>query len=426
MTLDVCYEPLRDHSGKVTGVVGVSHDISERKRLEEQFLQSQKMEAVGQLAGGVAHDFNNLLTAISGYCQLAARELKPDAPVSGYLREIGDASERATDLTRQILAFSRRQLIEPRVVDLNELVVRMDKMLRRFINESIDLFITCSPSLGMVRVDPGQMEQVLINLSLNARDAMPDGGRLIIETSNVASGNGRTVTRPPSIPHGEYVMLAIADTGVGMTDEVKSHVFEPFLTKEVGKGTGLGLSTCYGIVSQSNGYLDVDSRAGQGSTFRIYLPRVLDEVKRITIGRPDQPPSGKETVLLVEDESSVRGLAARVLRDLGYRVIEASDGQEALQASSEEIDLLLTDVVMPSMDGTELAEQLRQIHPEMRIIYTSGYMDDTIGRYGVLDEGAQFMNKPFTPDVLARCVRQALDGQPLDADHQTLPMPDHR
>ena len=372
------------------------------------------MEAIGQLAGGVAHDFNNLLTPISGYCQLAMREPHPASPMSGYLKEIGKATGRAADLTRQLLAFSRRQVMEPRVIGLNELVLGMDKILGPLITESIDLAIECDPGLWAVKVDPGQVEQVIINLAVNARDAMPDGGTLIIETSNVA-GSGEHVMSQAELPRGEYVMLVVGDTGTGMAEDVKGHVFEPFFTtKGVGQGTGLGLSTCYGIVSQSGGHMTVDSEPGRGTTFRIYLPRVHAELSPAPLYENADPPTGgDETVMLVEDDPSVRRVAGTVLRGLGYHVIEASNGREALRMAEEvpddRINLLLTDVVMPGMGGAELAARLRKTHPETRMIYISGYTDDTIVRYGVMDGNSEFLNQPFLPDTLARRVRQVLD-----------------
>ena len=414
VTLEARYEPLRDQNGVVIGVVGVAHDITERKRLEEQFLQSQKMEAIGQLAGGIAHDFNNLLTAILGYCQLGMMKVPPEDGINGYLREIHRAAERASHLTRQLLAFSRRQIIEPRLINLNDLILNMDKMLRRLISENIELVALPALDLGLVRIDPGQVEQIVINLAVNARDAMPEGGTLTIETSSVVLDEEYARVNPEVIPGG-YCMLAVTDSGIGMTEEIKAHVFEPFFTtKEVGKGSGLGLSTCYGIVAQNNGHITFDSEPTKGTTFRIYLPLLEGPATAMaTSDRHDHLPEGTETVLLVEDEPSVRDVASHVLREQGYTVLEAGNGNEALnmvQAHSHgQIHLLLTDVVMPLMGGRELAGQIREIHPETAVLYTSGYTDDAIIRHGVLEADTEFIEKPFTPTDLARKVRELLD-----------------
>ena len=339
VTLEARYEPLRDHNDEVVGVVGVAHDVTERTRLAEQLLQSQKMEAVGQLAGGIAHDFNNLLSAILGYCQLGVAKASSEAHVSRYLQEIGKAAEQATHLTRQLLAFSRRQVIEPEVVNINDLIVDMQKMFRRLIGEDIELVSLLSPNLGLVKVDPGQMEQLLMNLALNARDAMTEGGTLTIETADVDVDHDHA-EQHPEVPAGEYVTLAVRDTGVGMTGEVRAHAFEPFFTtKEVGKGTGLGLSTCYGIVKQSGGHITVDSEEGLGTNLAIYLPKVgwsADALPSADHSGP--PPAGHETVLLVEDEPSVRGVCSEALREQGYKVLEAANGVEGMRIAHQRAD----------------------------------------------------------------------------------------
>ena len=367
----------------------LKEEMGERESLEAQFLQAQKMEAIGQMAGGVAHDFNNLLTGIVGYSQLGMMEGCSRDRLGGYLQEIQNAAERASHLTRQLLTFSRRQVVEPRVLSINDLFLDLDKMLRRLIGEDIELVTLTAPVLGTVKVDSGQMEQVLVNMAVNARDAMPDGGKLIIQTANVTVDDEYARRRLDVTP-GEYVVMSVSDNGVGMDQEVKAHIFEPFFTtKEVGKGTGLGLSTCYGIVAQSGGHITVDSEPGKGTIFEIYLPRVEDVTGYLTLtDRPEHLPVGSETVLLVEDEPLVRAVISQVLREQGYTVLEAANGHEAMSVaqhhSDEEIHLLLTDVVMPLMGGRELTKQLGRLHPEARVLYTSGYTDDVILNRGFL------------------------------------------
>jgi len=395
-------------------------DITERKRaeeekiaLQEQLRQSQKMEAIGQLAGGIAHDFNNLLTVIKGYSQLSQMELREGDPLKENLGEIGKAAERAANLTRQILAFSRRQMMEMRVLDLNNVLQDLDKMLRRVIGEDVELVTLLTEDPGRVKTDPGQIEQVIMNLAINARDAMPHGGKLTIETANVKLdeeyARSHIAVRP-----GHYVMLAVSDTGVGMAPEVRDRVFEPFFTtKEKSKGTGLGLSTVYGIVKQSGGNIWVYSEPNHGTTFKIYLPRVdepLEELKEEMVR--EEIHRGGETILLVEDEVEVRKLAIRVLERQGYTVLEARDGEEALflcQQKKEPIHLILTDVVMPQMGGPQLVEQLRQVRQDFKVVYMSGYTDNTITHRGVLEKGMNYIQKPFTIDGLARKVREVLD-----------------
>jgi PAS domain S-box-containing protein len=407
-------KPLLDDSG-VAGVVVNSRDISERRQLEEQLRQSQKMEAVGRLAGGVAHDFNNLLTAISGYSELMLRRLRHGDPLRHNAEEINKAGSRAASLTSQLLAFSRKQVLQPKVLDLNMVVADMDKMLRRLIGENIELVTMLEPELWSIKADPGQIQQVILNLAVNARDAMPEVGRLTIETANIEL-DGENARWNVGVHPGRYVMLAVNDTGCGMDTQTRERVFEPFFTtKDVGKGTGLGLSTVYGIVKQSGGYIWVYSEPEKGTTFKIYLP-CIEEMADAAPARHDavEMPQGMETVLLVEDEALVRRLAARVLREQGYTVIEAADGEEALRVAQShaemEIHLLLTDVVMPRMSGREVAEHLLRMRPRIRVLYTSGYTENSIVHHGVMEDGVAFLQKPFKPDALARKVREVLDG----------------
>jgi two-component system cell cycle sensor histidine kinase/response regulator CckA len=400
------------------GLVLNSRDISERRQLEAQLLQAQKMEAVGRLAGGVAHDFNNLLTAITGYSELMLRRLPAGDPLRRHAEEIRKSGNRAAALTSQLLAFSRKQVMQPKMLDLNSVISEMEKMLRRLIGEDIELATMLASGLWKVKADPGQLEQVIMNLVVNARDAMREVGRLTIETSNIELDE-EDARWHAGITPGRYVMLVVNDTGSGMDQQTRERVFEPFFTtKEVGKGTGLGLSTVYGIVKQSGGYIFVYSEPGKGATFKIYLPAIEEQTvvraQRDTTGHL-QLPHGRETVLLVEDEAVVRNLAASVLREQGYTVLEASNGEEAIELAAqhdgEEIHLLLTDVVMPRMSGREVAERLERARPGMRVMYTSGYTEDAIVHHGVMDDGVAFLPKPFTPNVLARKVREVLDGQ---------------
>ena len=392
----------------------LAYDVTERRSLEEQLRQSQKLEAVGQLAGGVAHDFNNLLTVITGYSDLSLRRLAKDNPLRSNLEEIKKAGERAASLTRQLLAFSRKQVLQPKVLYLNAIVADVDKMLRRLIGEDIDPLTVLEPTLGQIKADPGQIEQVILNLAVNARDAMPQGGKLTIETANVYLDNqyvrGHTAIRP-----GNYVMLAVSDTGCGIDAETQVRMFEPFFTtKEQGKGTGLGLSTVYGIVTQSGGNIWVYSEVGKGTTFKIYLPRI-DGVGEMREARDTSTelPQGRETVLLTEDEAQVRQMIRAILEMSGYQVLEASSGDEALAIYKQhegQIDLIVTDVVMPQMSGRELAQSLELLHPGIKVLYMSGYTDDAIVRHGLLDQEIAFLQKPFTPDALMRKVRDVLDA----------------
>lgn len=397
-------------------------EIAERKRseeerisLQEQLQQAQKMEAIGQLAGGVAHDFNNLLTIITGYSDLMLSQLNKEDSIYGDILEIKRAAERASTLTRQLLAFSRKQVLQPKILDLNQLVVNLDKMFRRLIGEDIELFTKIDEKLGKIKADPSQIEQVILNLVVNARDAMPKGGKLTIETGN-AELDEHYIRSHLGVKAGHYVMISISDTGVGMSPEVKERIFEPFFTtKEKGRGTGLGLSTVYGIVKQSEGYIWVYSEPGQGTTFKIYFPMIEDVVESFEMTTDSiKTVQGTETILLVEDEEMVRGLVRMVLERNGYHVLEASSGENALRIAqeyrSQPIHLMVTDVVMPGMSGRELADCIKILRPEMKILYISGYTNDAIVRHGVLEEGMAFLQKPFTANILTHKVREVLDG----------------
>lgn len=388
--------------------------LTERKGLEEQFLQSQKMEAVGRLAGGVAHDFNNVLMVIMGSSELLMEGLSADDPLRRYTEEIKKATDRGAALTRQLLTFSRRQVLQPKVLDLNTVLASIDRMLRLLIGEDVELVTMLDLALGPVNVDPVQIEQVIMNLAVNARDAMPQGGPLTLETANVEL-DAAFVRQHPGAQPGPHVLLAVSDAGVGMSAEIQAHLFEPFFTtKGRGKGTGLGLSTVYGIVKQHHGSIVVESELGRGTAFKIYLPRVQEAVEaveaRTALGGSSR---GSETVLVVEDEVAVRKLIGGVLSRSGYTVLEARHGGEALQICVRyegPIHLLLTDVVMPQMNGWELAQRLAPARPDMKILYMSGYLADTIGYGGVPEAKKAFLQKPFTPDVLLNKVREAMDA----------------
>lgn len=406
---------MRDHRGQPQHLHGVMFDISGRKGLEEQLSQAHKMDAIGRLAGGVAHDFNNILTTILGYSDLILRRTDGDPRVQDNAHEIKKAADRAALLTRQLLAFSRKQALQSQVLDLNSVVTEMDQMLRRLIGETIHLELHAENRLWRAKADPGQIQQVIMNLAVNARDAMASGGTLTIETANVVLDEVY-VRQHPDARIGEHVMLAVSDTGAGISPEVRAHLFEPFFTtKGLGNGTGLGLATCYGIVKQSGGHIHVYSELGHGTTFKVYLPRVLDGVTvpaRDTTGVT--PPRGTERVLLVEDEQPVRELSALVLRELGYTVVEASDGDEALRLTKTSqtggFDLLFTDVVMPRMGGKELAYWFRVAHPTTRVLFTSGYPDKSVVHNGELLAGIAFLHKPYTPQLLANKIRAVLDN----------------
>jgi two-component system cell cycle sensor histidine kinase/response regulator CckA len=396
-----------------------AEDVTERRALEQQLRQSQKMEAVGRLAGGIAHDFNNLLMVIYGYSEFLLDRLGPEPALRAPAQEIASAAGRATSLTRQLLAFSRKQMLAPKILDLNGVVTENLKMLTRVIGEYIDLVMVPAPGLGTVRADAGQIEQVIMNLAVNARDAMPSGGKLTIETSNVTLDEEHARFHPPLTP-GNYVLLAISDTGAGMDSETQSRIFEPFFTTKGTKGTGLGLSTVYGIVKQSGGYIWVYSEQGKGTTFKIYLPRVADAVETpVKISVPSESVAvepGTETILLVEDEANLRYLARQFLEKQGYRVIDAADGAVAMQiavAHEGVIHLLLTDVIMPGMNGRELAQRISEIRPNVKVLYMSGYTENVIGRNGTLDAGVRLLQKPFTLRDLKSKVREVLDSTPF-------------
>ena len=401
------------HVPAVRGVVFNGRDVTEQRQLEERFLQAQNLESVGRLAGGVAHDFNNLLVAILGYAAFLEEGIRAGKPSLEDLAEIRSAGERARDLTRQLLAVARRQVLQPKVMDLNEVLRDAEKLLRRVLGEDVDLAIAPAADLWRVKADPSQIQQVVLNLAVNARDAMPQGGKLTLETANAVLDE-RYAAEHPEVAPGRYALLAVSDSGVGMSPEAKAHLFEPFFTtKPVGEGTGLGLATVYGIVRQAGGHVWVHSEAGQGTSFEIYLPRT-EEVE----GRPEPRPArrdrrGSETVLVVEDEPAVRELAARALAAAGYRVLQAPSGREALEEAERAagtVHLLVTDVVMPDMSGQKLADALQQVRPDTRVLYMSGYTEDAIVHHGVLDAGVHFLAKPFTPNAIQEKVREVLDA----------------
>ncbi len=402
----------------LTGAAGLLYDNYRRQQheasLQQQLRQAQKVEAVGRLAGGVAHDFNNILTAILGYGELMRSKIAQGDPLKSHAEEILKAAQRAASLTRQLLAFSRKQILEPKVVDLNDVVHDLIKMLRRMIDENVELTAHTAANLGKVKVDLSQMEQVITNLVINARDAMPKGGKLCIETANITLDTAYAVVHEGVTP-GDYIRLTVSDTGVGMTAEVLSRLFEPFFTtKEQGKGTGLGLATCYGIVKQSGGHITVSSRLGGGTAFHVDLPQIVvtENASPEQTNTPKMP-VGLETILIAEDEPALRELGAMMLRSLGYTVLQASDGVEAMQIAQTrngaKIDLLLTDVVMPRMGGKELADHLQAGDTELKVLFCSGYTEDTIDHHGILDDGVAFLRKPYTLDALACRVRELLD-----------------
>jgi PAS domain S-box-containing protein len=404
---------LIDKSGN-RQVIGVLRDITDQKRLQAQFLQAQKMEAIGVLAGGMAHDFNNLLNVINGYSELLLEPLAQDDPTRRDLEQIREAGQRAAALTTQLLAFSRKQILQPEILDLNTIIDRMSSMLRRLIRENIELVAITQPDLGLINADPGQIQQIIMNLAVNAHDAMLQGGNLTIETANVILGE-EYVREHPAVKAGSYVMLAISDSGIGMDSATQARLFEPFFTtKEKGKGTGLGLSTVYGIVKQSNGFIWVYSEPGKGTTFKVYFPRAEGTVPKITEEeKSEQGVKGTETLLISEDEASVRALATRILSEQGYAVIEASNGLEALdiaQAYAGEIHMVITDVVMPAMGGKALVTKLKETRPGIKVLYVSGYTENAIVHHGILDSGIDFLQKPFSVESLLHKVREVLNA----------------
>jgi two-component system, cell cycle sensor histidine kinase and response regulator CckA len=413
-TLESRASTILTQQGTVERLVIVNRDVTERRQLEEQFRQAQKMEAVGRLSGGVAHDFNNLLGVIIGYGEILQEDLAVDHDLRPSVDEILKAGHRAASLTRQLLAFSRQQQLDPTVLDLNAVVRDMEKMLKRLIGEDIELKTDLEASLSHIKADQGQIEQAVLNLAVNARDAMPSGGKLSLSTSNFHMDDAFVRRYPFPVQVGDYVRFVVSDTGIGMDAATQARIFEPFFTtKEKGKGTGLGLSMVYGIVKQSGGYIDVVSEPGSGASFRIFLPKVDAPVAAQVKNELPASLRGTETILLVEDETSLRALAAHLLESLGYKVLEASSGEQALDLSQKygEIHLLFTDVVMPGISGRVLADQLTKQRPQLRVVYTSGYTGQTVGAHGVLAEGSHFLPKPFTKETLARKIREALDAK---------------
>ncbi|MFW6284586.1 MAG: PAS domain S-box protein, partial [Desulfosalsimonas sp.] len=420
---------IRDHNGNLVGLQGVTRDITEQKKTEQQqeklraqLNQAQKMESVGRLAGGVAHDFNNMLSIINGYAELSIDMLEPGSPLYDNIREIYNAGRRSADIVRQLLAFARKQTVSPVQMDLNDTVAGLLKMLQRLIGENIDLSWHPGSNLWPVKIDPAQVDQIMANLAVNARDAISDVGKMTIETKNVVIDSDYCRVSPYFVP-GRYVMLAVSDNGCGMEKQVQDNLFEPFFTtKETGRGTGLGLSTIYGIVKQNNGFINVYSEPGEGSAFKIYLPCHASEQ-----GHPEPPKQsadpirgGSETILIVEDEAAILHLARGMLEKLGYSVLTAQNPGDALQAAESHdnsIDLLITDVIMPEMNGRDLAEKLTTVNSGLRVLFMSGYTADLIARHGVLDKGVQFIEKPFSHQDLAKKVRQAL-GQPNQKEVQ--------
>jgi PAS domain S-box-containing protein len=411
-------QPLRSSEGEIIGVVGVALDITDRQHLLDQLRQSQKMQAVGELAGGVAHDFNNLLMVVKGHAEMLLDRLPETSSLRHGIEQMQSASERAAGLTRQLLAFSRRQVLQPRVLDLNEVVSGMIQMVSRLIGANIELAFLPALDLGRVKADPSQMEQVVLNLVVNARDAMPDGGQLTIETSNIDLDRSYAAKHPGGLEPGPYVMLTVTDTGCGMDAETRARIFEPFFTtKAQGKGTGLGLATVYGVVKQSGGFIWVYSEVGHGTTFKIHLPRVAAKVEKPLADQVQSGPAqGTETILFVEDEESVRELVRDYLGTIGYRVLEAADGVQALAVAAAHkgpIHMLITDVVMPRLSGRELATRLAVERGDMKVLFISGYTDDSVFRHGVLEGGVAFLQKPFNLKSLAQKVREVLEGQSI-------------
>jgi PAS domain S-box-containing protein len=409
--------PIRNQDGKTTHFIAIQRDVTEHKQLEARMLQAQKMETIGKLAGGVAHEFNSILTAIIGKSEYLADQLSDNASLSRDARDIRAAAERAAGLTRQLLAYGRKQILQPEILDLNQVLLQMRATLQHLLGENVSVRITSLTQVKTVKINPGQIEQVIINLAMNAADAMPNGGSFTLETANVTLDE-EYVHPIPGLKSGDYVMLAVSDTGTGMTDDVKARAFEPFFTtKPVGQGTGLGLSTCYGIIKQSNGHINLYSEHARGTTFRIYLPQfeTRAELPRVP-NRARDLPGGNETILVAEDDPDFLEMTASLLRRLGYTVHTAFNGVEALNLKSQRdigrIDLLLTDLIMPHMSGRELADRVRAVYPGTRILFTSAYTENAAVQQGILDGGIKLLQKPFTPSSLARKVREALDAKP--------------
>ena len=415
-TIYIRTSAVRDEEGAPIVIVSVARDITEKKQLENQLRQSQKMEAIGQLAGGIAHDFNNLLTVIEGYTELLFSNISDNDPAQNFVRQIKKAADRATALTGQLLAFSRRQILQPKTIDMNVLVGEMSILLKRLIGEDIEFTTLLSPDIGSIKADRSHMEQVLMNLAVNARDAMPDGGVLTVETRAVTLDSAPYEQHQSGIRKGSYVLLSISDTGVGMDDETRERVFEPFFTtKEKSKGTGLGLATVYGIVKQSGGHILLDSELGKGTTFKIYLPMIKSKATHKE--QPEKEATnmhGTETLLVVEDEFMVRELVCDTLRTAGYTILEASNGKQAIEIflkNETKIDMILTDVIMPEMSGRKMIETISQTHPTVLALYMSGYTDDAIIKHGVLDPGMAYIQKPFSPKALIAKVKEVLENK---------------
>lgn len=410
--VSISISPIKGKGGRLVGISTIARDNTEHKQLEEQLRQSHRLEAVGQLAGGIAHDFNNLLTVIAGHSQLALMKLHAEDPLRENLQEINKASDRAAALTRQLLAFSRKQVLQPKILNFNFVFAEIEKMLGRIIGEDIELRTILAPDLGSIKCDPGQIEQVVMNLAINARDAMPEGGQLTIETRNTVLDEACR-NKYPYIRPGRFIEVCVTDTGIGMDEKTQRRIFEPFFTtKEIGKGTGLGLSTVYGIVKQSGGYIWAYSEVGKGATFKVYLPRVDEKAQVYNSGiEPQESMKGTEVILLAEDEKSVRQLVRDILKGSGYEVLEAANGDAALllcEGHQGAIHLLIMDIVMPGMRGRELTDRLASLRPEMKVLYMSGYKVDPAVRQGILESGVSFLQKPFTPYALTSKVREVL------------------
>ncbi len=413
ITVFMSTSTVKDDAGQPVVVVAVLSDITLRKQLEAQLRQSQKMEAIGQLAGGVAHDFNNLLTVIEGYIDLLKNKLENEQSVVNYINQMKKATERAVSLTRQLLTFSRRQVVQPKIIDINQTIKELSKMLNRLIGEHIELITNLNPKIWHIKVDPNQIEQVILNLVVNARDAMPEGGELIIETDQIKLD--RSYNRfHPDVKPGDYVVINVTDTGIGMSEEVQQRIFEPFFTtKEKGKGTGLGLATVYGIVKQSNGHISVYSEVGKGTTFKIYFPAIKAKSYAENEENEGRHSKGRgEYILVVEDEYLVRELICDTLRNLGYNVLEAANGEQALRVfheQSEKIDLVLTDLIMPGMNGKKLSELLKQERPNVRVLFMTGYDDNAMSKQGMITEDIDYITKPFSPKKLAKKLEEVFD-----------------